>query len=159
MPKEVSGMILFVSLFSSVGEREDWFHTLSRAIADHAAGLCTFGGPCSEVRSNLACLVQINFMKWFQIKSVTFDELRIESWNYFHLVWCAECVHRHVRSCGWPLARLLLYSCQFHMWWCAWIAPLTSASHWDGTTATPVARSALGIILFTQFSFTLLKGL
>lgn len=38
------------SVFSSVGEREDWFHTLSRAIADHAAGLCTFGGPCSEVR-------------------------------------------------------------------------------------------------------------
>ncbi|KAG7270246.1 hypothetical protein CRUP_013963 [Coryphaenoides rupestris] len=35
----------------SVGEREDWFHTLSRAIADHAAGLCTFGGPCSEVTS------------------------------------------------------------------------------------------------------------
>lgn len=40
-------------LFSSVGEREDWFHTLSRAIADHAAGLCTFGGPCSEVRESL----------------------------------------------------------------------------------------------------------
>lgn len=38
-----------VCVFSSVGEREDWFHTLSRAIADHAAGLCTFGGPCSEV--------------------------------------------------------------------------------------------------------------
>lgn len=38
-----------VFFFSSVGEREDWFHTLSRAIADHAAGLCTFGGPCSEV--------------------------------------------------------------------------------------------------------------
>lgn len=41
---------LSVSAPSSVGEREDWFHTLSRAIADHAAGLCTFGGPCSEVR-------------------------------------------------------------------------------------------------------------
>nr|XP_020488783.1 FYVE, RhoGEF and PH domain-containing protein 5-like isoform X1 [Labrus bergylta] len=38
---------------SSVGEREDWFHTLSRAIADHAAGLCTFGGPCSEAREKL----------------------------------------------------------------------------------------------------------
>lgn len=37
---------------SSCGEREDWFHTLSRAIADHAAGLCTFGGPCSEVMSS-----------------------------------------------------------------------------------------------------------
>lgn len=41
---------LSASVFSSVVEREDWFHTLSRAIADHAAGLCTFGGPCSEVR-------------------------------------------------------------------------------------------------------------
>lgn len=40
----------FVCPFSSVGEREDWFHTLSRAIADHAAGLCTFGGPCREVK-------------------------------------------------------------------------------------------------------------
>lgn len=38
---------------SSVGEREDWFHTLSRALADHAAGLCTFGGPCSEAREKL----------------------------------------------------------------------------------------------------------
>uniref|UniRef100_A0A665U8B5 FYVE, RhoGEF and PH domain-containing protein 5-like n=1 Tax=Echeneis naucrates TaxID=173247 RepID=A0A665U8B5_ECHNA len=38
---------------SSIGEREDWFHTLSRAIADHAAGLCTFGGPCSEAREKL----------------------------------------------------------------------------------------------------------
>ncbi|XP_029006830.1 FYVE, RhoGEF and PH domain-containing protein 5 isoform X2 [Betta splendens] len=37
----------------SVGEREDWFHTLSRAIADHAAGLCTFGGPCSDAREKL----------------------------------------------------------------------------------------------------------
>uniref|UniRef100_A0A3B4XYI8 FYVE, RhoGEF and PH domain containing 5a n=1 Tax=Seriola lalandi dorsalis TaxID=1841481 RepID=A0A3B4XYI8_SERLL len=37
-----------ITLSASVGEREDWFHTLSRAIADHAAGLCTFGGPCSE---------------------------------------------------------------------------------------------------------------
>jgi hypothetical protein len=37
---------------SSCGERDDWFHTLSRAIADHAAGLCTFGGPCSEVMSS-----------------------------------------------------------------------------------------------------------
>lgn len=31
---------------SSLGEREDWFHTLSRAIADHAAGLNTFS--CSS---------------------------------------------------------------------------------------------------------------
>lgn len=38
---------------SSCSEREDWFHTLSRAIADHAAGLCTFGGPCSEAREKL----------------------------------------------------------------------------------------------------------
>ncbi|XP_023852095.1 FYVE, RhoGEF and PH domain-containing protein 5-like [Salvelinus sp. IW2-2015] len=38
---------------SSCGEREDWFHTLSRAIADHAAGLCTLGGPCSEAREKL----------------------------------------------------------------------------------------------------------
>lgn len=47
---------LCVYFFSSVGEREDWFHTLSRAIADHAAGLCTFGGPCSEVRKTLLML-------------------------------------------------------------------------------------------------------
>uniref|UniRef100_A0A3Q2VIP0 FYVE, RhoGEF and PH domain containing 5a n=1 Tax=Haplochromis burtoni TaxID=8153 RepID=A0A3Q2VIP0_HAPBU len=42
-----------ITLSASVGEREDWFHTLSRAIADHAAGLCTFGGPCSEAREKL----------------------------------------------------------------------------------------------------------
>lgn len=50
---------LSVSVSSSVGEREDWFHTLSRAIADHAAGLCTFGGPCSEVRG---CFLNKAFM-------------------------------------------------------------------------------------------------
>ncbi|KAM9409089.1 FYVE, RhoGEF and PH domain-containing protein 5 isoform 3-T3 [Pholidichthys leucotaenia] len=44
---ELSDITITLSA-SSVGEREDWFHTLSRAIADHAAGLCTFGGPCSE---------------------------------------------------------------------------------------------------------------
>ncbi|KAM6946862.1 FYVE, RhoGEF and PH domain-containing protein 5 isoform 1-T1 [Lycodopsis pacificus] len=49
---EVSDIIITLSA-SSVGEREDWFHTLSRAIADHAAGLCTFGGPCSEAREKL----------------------------------------------------------------------------------------------------------
>ncbi|XP_046731060.1 FYVE, RhoGEF and PH domain-containing protein 5 isoform X1 [Silurus meridionalis] len=37
---------------SSVGEREDWFHTLSRAIADHAAGLNTFSSS-SEAREKL----------------------------------------------------------------------------------------------------------
>uniref|UniRef100_A0A3B3Z8T8 Uncharacterized protein n=1 Tax=Periophthalmus magnuspinnatus TaxID=409849 RepID=A0A3B3Z8T8_9GOBI len=42
-----------ITLSASIGEREDWFHTLSRAIADHAAGLCTFGGPCSEAREKL----------------------------------------------------------------------------------------------------------
>uniref|UniRef100_A0A8C6VXD7 FYVE, RhoGEF and PH domain containing 5 n=1 Tax=Nothobranchius furzeri TaxID=105023 RepID=A0A8C6VXD7_NOTFU len=49
---EVSDITITLSA-SSVGEREDWFHTLSRAIADHAAGLCTFGGPCSEDREKL----------------------------------------------------------------------------------------------------------
>ncbi|XP_068450505.1 FYVE, RhoGEF and PH domain-containing protein 5 isoform X1 [Clinocottus analis] len=49
---EVSDITIILSA-SSVGEREDWFHTLSRAIADHAAGLCTFGGPCSEAREKL----------------------------------------------------------------------------------------------------------
>lgn len=49
---EVSDVTITLSA-SSVGEREDWFHTLSRAIADHAAGLCTFGGPCSEAREKL----------------------------------------------------------------------------------------------------------
>ncbi|XP_033483002.2 FYVE, RhoGEF and PH domain-containing protein 5 isoform X1 [Epinephelus lanceolatus] len=49
---EVSDITITLSA-SSVGEREDWFHTLSRAIADHAAGLCTFGGPCSEAREKL----------------------------------------------------------------------------------------------------------
>ncbi|XP_026203662.1 FYVE, RhoGEF and PH domain-containing protein 5 isoform X2 [Anabas testudineus] len=49
---EVSDITITLSA-SSVGEREDWFHTLSRAIADHAAGLCTFGEPCSEAREKL----------------------------------------------------------------------------------------------------------
>uniref|UniRef100_A0A8C4ZU93 FYVE, RhoGEF and PH domain containing 5a n=1 Tax=Gadus morhua TaxID=8049 RepID=A0A8C4ZU93_GADMO len=49
---EVSDITIILSA-SSVGEREDWFHTLSRAIADNAAGLCTFGGPCSEAREKL----------------------------------------------------------------------------------------------------------
>ncbi|XP_077583220.1 FYVE, RhoGEF and PH domain-containing protein 5 isoform X1 [Stigmatopora nigra] len=49
---EVSDITIILSA-SSVGEREDWFHTLSRAIADHAAGLCTFGGPCNEAREKL----------------------------------------------------------------------------------------------------------
>ncbi|KAL0978558.1 hypothetical protein UPYG_G00172140 [Umbra pygmaea] len=49
---EVSDISITLSA-SSCGEREDWFHTLSRAIADHAAGLCTFGGPCSEAREKL----------------------------------------------------------------------------------------------------------
>ncbi|XP_008283648.1 FYVE, RhoGEF and PH domain-containing protein 5 isoform X2 [Stegastes partitus] len=49
---EVSDITITLSA-SSVAEREDWFHTLSRAIADHAAGLCTFGGPCSEAREKL----------------------------------------------------------------------------------------------------------
>ncbi|TNN49779.1 FYVE, RhoGEF and PH domain-containing protein 5 [Liparis tanakae] len=49
---EVSDITITLSA-SSVGEREDWFHTLSRAVADHAAGLCTFGGPCSEAREKL----------------------------------------------------------------------------------------------------------
>ncbi|CAN9512535.1 unnamed protein product [Ophioblennius macclurei] len=49
---EVSDITITLSA-SSVVEREDWFHTLSRAIADHAAGLCTFGGPCSEAREKL----------------------------------------------------------------------------------------------------------
>ncbi|XP_069005305.1 FYVE, RhoGEF and PH domain-containing protein 5 isoform X1 [Embiotoca jacksoni] len=49
---EVSDITITLSA-SSIGEREDWFHTLSRAIADHAAGLCTFGGPCSEAREKL----------------------------------------------------------------------------------------------------------
>ncbi|XP_068171063.1 FYVE, RhoGEF and PH domain-containing protein 5 isoform X2 [Antennarius striatus] len=49
---EVSDITITLSA-SSVGEREDWFHTLSRAIADHAAGLCTFGGPCNEAREKL----------------------------------------------------------------------------------------------------------
>nr|XP_057924735.1 FYVE, RhoGEF and PH domain-containing protein 5 isoform X2 [Doryrhamphus excisus] len=49
---EVSDITIILSA-SSVVEREDWFHTLSRAIADHAAGLCTFGGPCNEAREKL----------------------------------------------------------------------------------------------------------
>ncbi|XP_077386336.1 FYVE, RhoGEF and PH domain-containing protein 5 isoform X1 [Festucalex cinctus] len=49
---EVSDITITLSS-SSVGEREDWFHTLSRAIADHGAGLCTFGGPCNEAREKL----------------------------------------------------------------------------------------------------------
>ncbi len=42
---------LFSASGSSLGEREDWFHTLSRAIADHAAGLNTFSCS-SEVWGN-----------------------------------------------------------------------------------------------------------
>ncbi|XP_050978377.1 FYVE, RhoGEF and PH domain-containing protein 5 isoform X2 [Labeo rohita] len=48
---EVSDVTITLSA-SSVGEREDWFHTLSRAIADHAAGLNTFSCS-SEAREKL----------------------------------------------------------------------------------------------------------
>ncbi|XP_030633385.1 FYVE, RhoGEF and PH domain-containing protein 5 isoform X2 [Chanos chanos] len=48
---EVSDITITLSA-SSCGEREDWFHTLSRAIADHAAGLNTFGSS-SEAREKL----------------------------------------------------------------------------------------------------------
>lgn len=116
-----------VPVSSSVGEREDWFHTLSRAIADHAAGLCTFGGPCSEARG---WFLKKAFMTWLQV------------WILVWLASCPICVHRPVRSCGWPWERPRLYWCQFPTRWCAWTAPLTSASHWDDTTVTPAARSA-----------------
>ncbi|KAL2091393.1 hypothetical protein ACEWY4_013656 [Coilia grayii] len=48
---EVSDVTITLSA-SSCGEREDWFHTLSRAIADHAAGLNTFSSS-SEAREKL----------------------------------------------------------------------------------------------------------
>ncbi|XP_031423317.1 FYVE, RhoGEF and PH domain-containing protein 5 isoform X3 [Clupea harengus] len=48
---EVSDVTITLSA-SSCGEREDWFHTLSRAIADHAAGLNTFSCS-SEAREKL----------------------------------------------------------------------------------------------------------
>ncbi|KAM9444231.1 FYVE, RhoGEF and PH domain-containing protein 5 isoform 3-T3 [Clarias gariepinus] len=48
---EVNDVTITLSA-SSVGEREDWFHTLSRAIADHAAGLNTFSSS-SETREKL----------------------------------------------------------------------------------------------------------
>ncbi|XP_056323929.1 FYVE, RhoGEF and PH domain-containing protein 5 [Danio aesculapii] len=48
---EVSDVTITLSA-SSLGEREDWFHTLSRAIADHAAGLNTFSSS-SEAREKL----------------------------------------------------------------------------------------------------------
>ncbi|XP_063071027.1 FYVE, RhoGEF and PH domain-containing protein 5 isoform X2 [Engraulis encrasicolus] len=48
---EVSDVTITLSA-SSCGEREDWFHTLSRAIADHAAGLNTFSNS-SEAREKL----------------------------------------------------------------------------------------------------------
>ena len=66
MTLDALGVIVFMlSLFSSVGEREDWFHTLSRAIADHAAGLCTFGGPCSEVGHTLYFFVEKEVISLF----------------------------------------------------------------------------------------------
>ncbi|XP_077059286.1 FYVE, RhoGEF and PH domain-containing protein 5 isoform X3 [Siphateles boraxobius] len=48
---EVSEVTITLSA-SSLGEREDWFHTLSRAVADHAAGLNTFSCS-SEAREKL----------------------------------------------------------------------------------------------------------
>ncbi|XP_059385323.1 FYVE, RhoGEF and PH domain-containing protein 5 isoform X2 [Carassius carassius] len=48
---EVSDVTITLSA-SSLSEREDWFHTLSRAIADHAAGLNTFSCS-SEAREKL----------------------------------------------------------------------------------------------------------
>lgn len=85
-----------VSLFSSVGEREDWFHTLSRALADHAAGLCTFGGPCSEVRK-VKQTEKLSLTKVFcnpqllpcHIHNIQ-EHVLIKSHN-FHLVWYAVC--------------------------------------------------------------------
>ncbi|XP_076847361.1 FYVE, RhoGEF and PH domain-containing protein 5 isoform X2 [Brachyhypopomus gauderio] len=48
---EVNDITITLSA-SSLGEREDWFHTLSRAIADHGAGLNTFSSS-SEAREKL----------------------------------------------------------------------------------------------------------
>ncbi|XP_036414856.1 FYVE, RhoGEF and PH domain-containing protein 5 isoform X1 [Colossoma macropomum] len=48
---EVNDVTITLSA-SSLAEREDWFHTLSRAIADHAAGLNTFSSS-SEAREKL----------------------------------------------------------------------------------------------------------
>ncbi|XP_066527987.1 FYVE, RhoGEF and PH domain-containing protein 5 [Hoplias malabaricus] len=48
---EVNDVTITLSA-SSLAEREDWFHTLSRAIADHAAGLNTFSSS-SETREKL----------------------------------------------------------------------------------------------------------
>ncbi|XP_007228777.3 FYVE, RhoGEF and PH domain-containing protein 5 isoform X1 [Astyanax mexicanus] len=48
---EVNDVTITLSA-SSLAEREDWFHTLSRAIADHAAGLNTFSSS-SESREKL----------------------------------------------------------------------------------------------------------
>lgn len=63
-----------------------------------------------------------------------------QTWR--HCLGVLGSVCRPVKSCGWPWVRQLLYWSRFLMWWCAWTAPLTSASHWDDTTAMPVARSA-----------------
>ncbi|XP_036386747.1 FYVE, RhoGEF and PH domain-containing protein 5-like isoform X1 [Megalops cyprinoides] len=38
---------------SSYGEREDWFHTLTRTVADHARGQSTFGSYSNEAREKL----------------------------------------------------------------------------------------------------------
>uniref|UniRef100_A0AAY5KK26 FYVE, RhoGEF and PH domain containing 5a n=1 Tax=Esox lucius TaxID=8010 RepID=A0AAY5KK26_ESOLU len=45
--------VLGVSLCSSCSEREDWFHTLSRVVSDHARGAGTFSSSPGEAREHL----------------------------------------------------------------------------------------------------------
>ncbi|XP_018589640.2 FYVE, RhoGEF and PH domain-containing protein 5-like isoform X1 [Scleropages formosus] len=49
---EVADICITLSA-SSCGEREDWFHTLSRTVAEHARGLGAFGSSSSETREKL----------------------------------------------------------------------------------------------------------
>ncbi|KAL4656000.1 FYVE, RhoGEF and PH domain-containing protein 5 isoform X1 [Arapaima gigas] len=49
---EVSDISITLSA-SSCGEREDWFHTLSRTVAEHTRGMGAFGNSSSEAREKL----------------------------------------------------------------------------------------------------------
>ncbi|XP_035376273.1 FYVE, RhoGEF and PH domain-containing protein 5 isoform X2 [Electrophorus electricus] len=93
---EVTDVTITLSA-SSVAEREDWFHTLSRAIADHAAGLNTFSSS-SETREKL----------WMCLGEVTPVFLPVS-----HAVMCMNCAsdfsltlrRHHCNACGKVVCR------------------------------------------------------
>ncbi|XP_052465921.1 FYVE, RhoGEF and PH domain-containing protein 5 isoform X1 [Carassius gibelio] len=93
---EVSDVTITLSA-SSLSEREDWFHTLSRAIADHAAGLNTFSCS-SEAREKL----------WMSLGEAAPVQVPVS-----HVMMCMNCTsdfsltlrRNHCNACGKVVCR------------------------------------------------------